>query len=184
MLGAALGLTGVFFILFEPIWQTGASGSIIGNTYLIISAISWVGFEMLSKQLFKKYSPISVTFYTFLIGSLTLLPFAAKDLLITLPKIAFDYRFLTGGIYGILLSSVAAYLLWEWGLSKLDASRVGFFFYLDPVVGTVASIILLGEKITFYFLVGATLIFLGLYLAEKRPPYSHFKLKEGVVKSN
>lgn len=183
ILGTVLSVFGIIAIVFGPILNSGVSQSVVGNILLLASSVSWVGFEVLSKKLFKKYSSLAITCYSFLIGSLMFLPFAVDDLLIVLPRILSDAKFIAGLFYGVFLSSACAYFFWQWGLSKLDAARVGFFLYIDPVVGTIASIVLLGEGITPLFVAGALFILLGLYQAEKRHPYSHLKANHGNIDS-
>lgn len=173
MIASLFGIVGVGIIVFEP--SSGQlSADAFGNLLLLISALSWVGYELISKKLFKIYSPATVTYYSFLIGGLTFLPFAYGEFSV-LPEIVSDPKFLLGITYGVFLTSALSYFLWQWGLAQLDASRVGFFFYLDPIVGTIASILILGETVTFYFLAGSLLIFAGLYIAERKLPYHHLR---------
>lgn len=180
ILAAVLGAIGILIIIFEPLVNGEFSSNLIGNILLLLSALSWVGYEIISKKLFKTYSAATITYYSFLIGGLTFLPFAFTSFS-DLPYILADPNFLLGVLYGVIFTSTLGYFLWQWGLSNMDASRVGFFFYLDPIVGTVASILLLGETITAFFLFGTFFIFSGLYLAEKRIPFSfhgHKKLHQ------
>jgi drug/metabolite transporter (DMT)-like permease len=170
LLAAVFGSLGLFIIIFQPLFGGGFSTNILGNTSLFLSSLFWVGYEILSKQLFRKYSPSTITFYSFAIGSATFLPFALPHFSL-LPQLIPQPQFLIGALYGIILTSFLSYFFWQWGLSKIDASRAGFFFYLDPVVGTIASYLLLGERITIPFLLGSLSIFIGLFLAEKRFPY-------------
>ncbi len=63
----------------------------------------------------------------------------------------------------------------------MEISQAGVFFYLEPIVGALVAIPLLGEKITLPFLAGTAFILLGIYIAEKRLPYQalrrHLNLK-------
>lgn len=62
-------------------------------------------------------------------------------------------------------ASVAAPVLWNVGLVRGQASRSGLFLNLVPVVGLIASVILLGEKPGPVTVVGGTLILAGIALA-------------------
>lgn len=179
IIGAGLGMFGILVIMLEPLFKSGLSQNALGNLFHLVATFSWVGFEMISKKLFKTYSPLTITFYSFAIGALTFLPFCFSDLFNILPKVIFNSQFLIGTVYGIIFSSTIAYYFWQWGLSKFDAARVGFFQYLNPVVTTIVAFFLLGEEITMFFITGAIFIFSGLFIAEKRHPLSvyHHKLK-------
>lgn len=181
LIGAGLGMFGIFIVMLEPLFKSGLSQNALGNIFHLIATFSWVGYEIVSKKLFKKYNAMTITFYSFLIGALTFLPFCFSDLINVFPKLIFDSQFIIGALYGIIFSSTIAYFLWQWGLSKFDAARVGFFQYLNPVVTTIVAFFLLGEQITMFFIAGAIFIFSGLFIAEKRHPFSvyHNKVKAG-----
>lgn len=170
IIGAIFGIAGLLFIIGKDL-MSGVTLSPLGDIMILASILMFVIYEIASKKLFVNYSPFVINFYAFSLGSLTLLPFALNELGTSAWITNITETSIIGIVYGIFLSSFAAYSLWQWGLSKLPASRVGFFFYLDPVVATIAAIIILGEKITLTFILGSLLIFLGLLLAEGRLPY-------------
>ena len=161
---AAIGLV---LILGPPILTFGPN-HLIGGLFLIIATLSWVGFEVLSKKLFLKYKPVTVTSYSIIIGTVTFLPLFVLDLLFIDPgwPARISLQGITGIAYGTLFSSIVAYFSWQWGLSKLAATEAGFFFYLNPISAVLVSIILLGEKVSPLFIAGSTLIAVSLILAE------------------
>lgn len=170
---AALGALGVLLIIFEPLRDEGFSPSVWGNLLLFLSILYNVGFEIMCKKLFKNYKPFTVTFYAFLIGSLFFLPIALPSMIESLPQIYKTPNFYIGVPFGIVFTSTLAYAFWQWGLSKLPASKVGFFIYLDPVVAAVVAFFLLHEVITLEIFFGALLIVGALYFAEAKHPYEH-----------
>lgn len=173
-LGGILGFLGIGIIIGKDIVNTGFSFYPLGDFLMLAATFAFVGSEITSKKLFKKYNPWAITYYWFLIGALTFLPGAIFEYFSnptwTANLVAWSY---IGIFYGIFLSSLSAYLLWQWGLSKIPASRVGFFFYLDPIVAIISAVLLLSERITLPFLVGALCVFVGLFVAEGRLPYHH-----------
>lgn len=176
LLGALLGFLGIGAIVGKDILTHGILLSPIGDFLILLATLTFVGYEILSKKLFKMYDAFSVTFYSFAIGALTFIPLTLFEFLQN-PLWVTNLRTssILGIFYGIFLSSLSAYSLWQWGLSKIPASRVGFFFYLDPIVSTIAAVMLLSEQITLPFLIGAACIFLGIFIAEGRLPYHHIQ---------
>lgn len=158
-------LLGLSVILGPPIINLGLK-HFFGGIFLILASLFWVGYEILSKELFKKYSPQTVTFYSFLIGSLTFLPFFIWELFSSSWIFALNSQGVIGIFYGAIFSSTIAYFAWQWGLSKISASEAAFFFYLDPISGVLVSVALLGERITPLFTLGAILIAASFFLAE------------------
>lgn len=174
ILGGTLAVVGISIIVGRDLASLGLSFSPLGDFLVLLATLSFVGYEIISKKLFAKYNAFTVTYYSFAIGALTFLPLAIWEYLSNPFWIkGLTATSFTGIAFGILLSSLTAYSLWQWGLSKIPASRVGFFFYLDPVVSTITAVLLLSEVITFPFLIGAILIFAGLFIAEGKLPYHH-----------
>lgn len=175
MVGALTGLLGVLLISGQSILSEGISADLLGNIFLILSIWGTVGHEIMVKKLQLKYDPILLTYAMFLVGALTFLPLAFYQLN-TNPDFLMhvDIRGITGIIFGIFASSLAAYFFWNWGLSKMPASKVGVFLYADPVASALIALPLLGEKISFSDILGAVLIFAGIFIAENKIHY-HFK---------
>jgi len=182
VLATTFALTGLLLILGAPVLTLGLT-HLVGGLLLILSSLTWVGYEIVSKKLFKTYSASVVTFYSFLIGSVTFLPLAILEFARN-PDWIFHLttQGLVGIFYGAVFSSTAAYFAWQYGLSKIPASQASFFFYLDPVTGVIVSVLLLGEQVTPIFLAGAALIVLGVFWAEhkrKVHPLYHKKEQNG-----
>lgn len=175
LIGGFIGLGGFAIVFLNPLITNGFSISLLGNALLFLSTLSWIYYEILLKKMHKKYDAKTLTFYTFFIGSIPLLPFALPSFHL-IPELLKLPVFLFGIIWGILITSLLAFFLWQWGLARLSLSRVGFFSYVDPIVATVAAIIILEETLTYHFVVGALLIFIGLYVAEATIHYPHFHL--------
>ena len=176
LVGGIIGITGTLFIVLEPIFEQGFSPNLLGNLLLLASAFCFILYEVISKKLAKrKYSANTITTYSYLIGFISFLPFYLMD--ITKNGVYFlNTQALSGVFYILFFSSLIAIPLWQWGISKLEVSRVGFFLYLDPVVAFTVAFFLLGEIVTYQMLVGASFIFIGLYIAENTFHYPHFHL--------
>jgi len=174
VIGSLIGMLGIGIIIGRSFMKNGVTLSPLGDFIILLAMFSFVVHEMLSKKLFKKYSAFPLSFYAFFIGAISFFPAALYEFsqnsswINNLPSSA-----IFGIVYGIFFSSLTAYCLWHWGLSKMDATRAGFFYYLDPIASTIGAVVILSEKITQPFVLGAILIFLGLFFAEGRLPYHH-----------
>ena len=182
MIGGILGISGVLFIILEPIFDEGFSNNLVGNLLLLGAAVSFIIYEVISKKLTKRnYDASTITTYSYLIGFISFLPFSLID--ITKNGIYFlNSQTLIGIFYILFFSSLMAIPLWQWGISKLEISRIGFFLYLDPVVAFTVAFFLLGEVITLPMLIGAFFIFVSLYIAENTTHFPHFHLYHAYVK--
>jgi drug/metabolite transporter (DMT)-like permease len=68
-------------------------------------------------------------------------------------------------IYLALYCSVLAFFLWNYGISRLEASRAAVFTNLVPVFTVFGAYFLLGEKIYAGQMIGGALVVGGVTLA-------------------
>jgi len=66
-----------------------------------------------------------------------------------------------------LFPSVICYLIYYHALTRISASRVSAFIYLEPVIATLMGVAFLGERISTSLVAGGTVIFTGVYLTER-----------------
>ncbi|HRN96611.1 MAG TPA: DMT family transporter [Candidatus Levybacteria bacterium] len=177
--GGIIGFLGILTIMLKDM-NGSLQVSPLGDFLIIGSTLTLVFSEIINKKLFKFYSPFVVTFYIFLIGSIAFSPFAGQffsqnpQFFTTLPLSA-----ILALLFGIMFSSFLAYVLWQKGLSQVDASRAGFFVYMDPIITTVLAVLLLHEIITLPFIIGTLLIFGGILMAYGHIPHpGHHYIKE------
>lgn len=179
IVGTLVSLIGVFVIIGRPLFEEGFNiDAFWGNMFFLIATIGAVGHTIINKEIADKYSSLVITFYSFLLGSLTFLPFFVYETWQNGGLVQLDIRGSIGLIFGIFLSSTLAYSLFHWSMSRISASEVGIFTYIDPVVATVIAIPLLGEVVTPLFIIGSFFVFAGIFVAEGRLHYHPFhKLK-------
>lgn len=168
IIGTLVSLTGVLFIVFRPALESGSTGSIAGNIFFLLATISGITHALLIKKISLKYNLLTLTFWTFLIGSMALMPLALYE--------TYQFGFLeglnqqgvAGLLYGTIFSSTIAYCLLAYGLKYFQANEVGIFTYIDPIIAALIALPLLGEEITVTYLLGSLLVFLGIYVAESK----------------
>lgn len=174
VIGSILGTLGIGIIITKD-FAHGLNLMPIGDTFLLLATIAAVAHEVVTKKLSFTYHAPIITFYSFLFGCLSFLPFAVlefvKNPAWTTALVPSSYF---GIFYGILLSSFVAFSLWDWGLAQTDVAKVGFFSYLQPVITTVTAVMFLSEKITITFVIGSVFIVLGLFTAETHIHYHPF----------
>ncbi len=164
--GIILGLAGALTIVGVPQLTGGQSPDIlIGNILIILASIAWVAGAIISKPILKKYSSLIVTAIAFLVGTITFFIPAASEYI---QNPAWVNHVTTLGILGltylVLLSSISAYFLFEWGLSKTSVAVADLFHYVEPFIATIMAVTILGENISTSFLTGGVLIAAGAYL--------------------
>ena len=64
-----------------------------------------------------------------------------------------------------VIASALAYIVYSFALRELDASLVGVFTNLDPIVGVLTAVLFLGETLHSGQVVGGVLALVGMWLA-------------------
>lgn len=167
LLGVVLALIGALVVIGLPQAVTGTllTQSTIGNIFILLASASWVTGAVISKGILNKYSSLVVTAIAFLVGTITMFIPASLEYLQN-PSWPEKVTFLgvLGLTYMTLLSSISAYFLFEWGLSKTSISAADLFQYIEPFIAITLAVTVLGEAISTSFLIGAVLVILGVFL--------------------
>lgn len=180
LFGIALGFLGALVIIGLPQLLVGnvSLEILTGNILIIFAAVSWVLGAFISKKVLSKYSSLVVTAIAFLVGTVVMFIPAAIEYIQNPGWISqITVLGLLGLAYMTLLSSISAYFLFEWGLSKTTIVVADLFQYIEPFIATALAVSLLGEKISTSFSIGGALIAVGVYLGTlaKEAHHRHFK---------
>jgi drug/metabolite transporter (DMT)-like permease len=68
-------------------------------------------------------------------------------------------------------------LIFYYALRSMSASRLAALTYLQPVVTTVSSVLILSEKLTLNFILGGSIVLTGILLTQ-RPAHRRLELQE------
>lgn len=168
MIGGLLGLVGVLAIIVIPAIGQGFDASVMGNIFFVLSMFGSVVHALLLKKIIKRYNPLTIVFWSFVIGSVGFLPmfFSEVQAVGFLPIL--NTQLLVGVLFGAILSSALAYTLQTYALKKMPVEDVGIFTYMDPIIAVLIAYPLLGEVPTLYFFMGSLLVFMGIFIAENR----------------
>lgn len=168
--GILIGFTGVIMIVILPLMTNNGSQqlSIKGNLLIFMAMLAFTAYGIISKKKSEKIgaSPIALTFYFSFFGLLFSLPLAINELnlgLIVWNRIFFLHWLsaVAAGITGTTLF----YLVYQNAIKTGGAMAASMFTYLQPIVGILLPIIILGETITLPFVIGAILAIIGVQLA-------------------
>jgi len=160
--GIALSLVGALRVLGVDELSL-ANEHLVGNLFILGNTISYSLYLVLARTLLSKYESLSVITPIFLISSVLLLPLAlpawGQIEVSTVPPLAWGLALCI-----VLFPTVGAYLLNIWALKRTKPSVVVVYIYLQPLVATFLSTMLLGEALTVRLMVSALLVFAGVYL--------------------
>ena len=165
VLGIGLCLGGVGTIVYGSLDFAGTS--LLGDALILVAAVFWGSYTVLTLSLLRRYSALAVATYAMILGGLAAFPLAALDQS-SLDLAALDGLTWAAAAYSALCSSAFGFAAWGWGVSHVGANRVLIYQYLVTLTGVSTGILLLGEDFGVGQLVGAVVILAGVYLARRR----------------
>lgn len=152
---AAVAGTIIGCVLIAGISMGDSNITFIGIITGLGSGLGYALYTIFGKFALEKYQPFTITFYTFLIAAIALIPVTR---LWTKLEIILDINVLLYGIGLGLIPTVLAYFLYTWGLEKTEGSKAAIIATVEPVVATVLGVLLYGERLGFFQIIGALLI--------------------------
>ena len=165
VLGILVAIAGSVLLLLEHGLDL-SSNFLIGNSLGLLASFSWALYTIMSRKFSLKYGPIYTTGLAMIWGFLLFVPIylavGAKGIT-TISGIDWAYLFYVG-----FITAVVGYAMWNYALSKLDASKVSVFNNLQPILTTILAVIIFGQQITYIFVLGGILVIVGVILTQKK----------------
>jgi len=167
LLGLAIGILGTVIVVTDGRPHTLLDGGIGRGEWLVLaSAASWAAYSVLGRPLLARYSPLTVTYYASLCGTMLLVPFVALDADV-LDVLARDGEAWLMTAFVGCLNSALAFLWYYQGVERLGAMRSSAYINLVPVFGVALAALLLGEHASVAMLGGGALVIAGLVLLNR-----------------
>ena len=120
--------------------------TLAGDLLVVVSlliALSWI---LINKELMERHSHVVVTAYGLGIGTLMLIVWV--PLRYGMPPLAGvslkAWLALAGS--GVLCTATTT-LLWNWGMTQVPASQAGVLLNMEPLIGSLLGVLVLGERL-------------------------------------
>jgi len=169
----AFGITSGFvgaliLVLYTAKTGENAPNIPLGNFLFIVNSFAYGLYLVLVKPLISKYNIITLLKWLFLLGVIMNFPVTISQFL----EVEWTSLPLKEAIIPMLFVVVGTtfftYLFNAYALTKLTASSLSSFIYLQPIVGIVFAISTKSDSLSLVSLAGMILIFIGIYLVTKR----------------
>jgi drug/metabolite transporter (DMT)-like permease len=174
--GIAIALLGTIVTIIGP----AVSAKIFGHNYTVDSAlgnlviflficIDSYTYILVKELLRQKVGAFSISNLSFISGLAGIIPImlyfeGGNYFIYTVTHLSLISHL--GVWYMAIVSGTLAYALYNMGQKTIEVSEAAVFRYLMPVLTTPMAIILLAERISIHFVIGATLIMIGVVLVE------------------
>lgn len=138
----------------------------IGDILIVICEIAWSAYAIIGCKVDHKYSIVSITAHSSLIGCILCLPIGLATNSLSFYH-APDFEHICSFLYLVFFSGVFAFISWNLAVSKVGASKAGAFIYIIPIVGALIGIYILDEKVHPAQLIGGVIVILGVVIIVK-----------------
>ncbi|MDP4180923.1 MAG: DMT family transporter [Bacillota bacterium] len=153
--GLVLGILGIVVVFFDKLKFNSLDFK--SPLFALLSAIFYGLYTVLGRRLTVKIGSLKMNSYSFLSGSLIMVPiliFKGTSIL------KFDYSGIIQVLYLSVFVTGIAYLTYFKGLSGLGAGKGSMVFFIKPALASAIAIIFLKENPSIYLFAG-TLLILG-----------------------
>jgi drug/metabolite transporter (DMT)-like permease len=126
--------------------HTKGGATLAGDLLVVVSLLIALFWILINKQLVERHSPVVVTAYGLLLGTLMLMVWVPVRY--GMPPVAGvsmkAWLALAGS--GVLCTATTT-LLWNWGMTQVPASQAGVLLNMEPLIGSVLGVFVLGERL-------------------------------------
>jgi drug/metabolite transporter (DMT)-like permease len=166
-LAIVLGFIGVYILISKGRFLSLSEADIRGGILALFGSLFWALYTILAKPMLDKHSPLKVTTYSMLAGSILLCGFIPFFLDLKEVAALSSQGWLILG-FSIVFSIVVAFFLWYRGVSKIGATRTIIYQYSVPVFGACFAFLVLHERLYWSQLIGAIIIFWSITLSKRQ----------------
>jgi len=165
--GIVISLAGVLTIILRG--DVSALATIQFNKGDLMFASAVLAFGLYSAVMTRRPAthPLSLITFTMGCGSMMLVPVAAWEILSGFAPRA-DLLTAATLAYVVIFPSTLAYLGFNRGIALIGPNRAAPFLHLVPVFGSVMAIVLLGEQLKLFHVVGYALVLAGVVIASRQ----------------
>jgi drug/metabolite transporter (DMT)-like permease len=163
ILGILLSLAGVILVTFNRGFSLESKVGILGCLFSLSGAVSFALYTIFGKRVLDGNDPLIVSTYSL---------FSGAALLTIFTSLTTGFGSLASAGTGIWLLIImisvtmigVAYPLWFFCLKRMQASHVSIYIYLTPVFGVILSLIILKERFSGLFWLGAAFVLAGIVI--------------------
>lgn len=161
--GIVLSVCGAALVVAAGQMDRASPQPLIGVLWMLVAVAAWAQYTVIAKRLADANQVVVIALVS-AIGMAMLLPFAAAELL-NAPPVRPSLEGWLGALFLGAVASALAFIVYGHALRELDASLVGAYITLDPIVGVLTAVLFLGEPLRMGQIFGGVIALVGMWLA-------------------
>ena len=164
LLGSFIAIAGVVWLSLQSTTSVSAPNPMLGNFFEFLAMVCGAGYTIVARYLANRYSALFITAIQVFIGTIFFFPFFLYEFYNT------DFNFSMTSILCVLylgiVVTLGGYGLYNYALTKIEASKAAVFVYLIPVFTLILAFLILNEKLSLVELVASVIILIGVLISE------------------
>lgn len=168
IIGIIIGMAGALvLVLFSRAESSNAPNVPLGNLLFIVNAFAYGLYLILVKPLTKKYHPVTLMKWLFLIAIFINLPVTIGEFTdVEWTRLPFEAIWKMAFV--VVGTTFMTYLLNIYALKQLSASTISAFIYLQPLIAITFAISVGADSLTWIKATAALLVFTGVYMVSMK----------------
>jgi len=168
LLGLVFGIVGACVLIFaRNKVDVSATNIPLGDTLIILNAISYSIYFVYVKPLMQRYSAMQVITWVFTIGVVGIMPFAWGELQHTIWENFTIYHWVAVS-FTLLFATFGAYLLTIYSIANIGPGASSAYIYTQPFFAALVAYLVYHDTLDATKITASVLIFLGVYLVNKK----------------
>lgn len=166
VIGTMTAAGGVIYLI-DPANASFSSATTQGDLMIVLNSMFYATYVATSKRLVTHYGAMKSIAWVFLFGSIINVPlgiFALSS--VDVATIGWHSWFWLGTV--VLFPTILAYYWNTWALARVEPSVVAVYTYLQPLIGTILAVAVLGEAWKPRIFLAMALIFTGVFMVTRR----------------
>ena len=155
-----LSVLGVALLAGAP----GPGRSLVGDALCLTAMVGTAVWVLLTRRIAWALGPVEAAALQFLVGLAVLVPaaFWREGPPPALSPVGWSALLFLG-----LGCTAVTFWLWNWGIMRVEAARAGVIANLEPAIGALLGVAVLGEQITPLSVIGGITLLLAAFLATR-----------------
>jgi len=171
ILGFSIAILGACWLSLGGEGSESAPNPPLGNFLEFLAMVAATGYTLSLKHLSARYSPLFLTAVQSWIGAI----FFSFFLISPNTNIPTEFPFIPtmAVLYLGSFVTLGAYLLYNFGVSKIPANKASAYINLIPVFTIILGFLILGETFTMPQYCASAVVLLGVYISQRKPQKLH-----------
>ncbi len=163
--GFCLAIGGACWLSLASEASTNAPNPLLGNFFEFMAMVCAAAYTVSLKRLSSNYPPLFITALQAFVGTLFFFPF------LLLPEVSWTIHWDLAPALAVLylgtMITFGAYGCFNYGVSRISASRAAGYVNLIPVFGVILGMIILGDQLNPSQWLACGLVFCGVWLSSR-----------------